>query len=88
MNIPDWAITPGARKSRYGTPSDGIAWIRLNVSPKITSHRTGWTARVTSSVRSWRSFWSSTRQKVPTAMDSDERRERAIRRDGRCGECF
>src|ERR1700727_2396042 len=66
MNIPDWAITPGARKSRYGTPSDGIAWIRLNVSPKITSHRTGWTARVNSSGRAWRSFWSSTRQKMPT----------------------
>ena len=45
----------------------GIAWKRLNVSPKITSHSTGCTARVSTSVRSWRSFCSSTRQNVADA---------------------
>src|SRR5581483_6564156 len=40
--------------------------MRLNVSPKMTSHSTGCTARVKSSVRSCESFCSSTRQNVPT----------------------
>src|SRR5665648_698081 len=47
-----------------------MARSRLNVSPKTTSHRTGWTARVTSSVRSCFSFCSSTRQKVTTREPS------------------
>src|SRR5665648_870118 len=47
-----------------------MARSRLNVSPKTTSHRTGWTARMTSSVRSCFSFCSSTRQKVTTREPS------------------
>src|SRR5450756_1559983 len=47
-----------------------MARILLNVSPKTTSHRTGWTARVTSSVRSCLSFCSSTRQNVTTREKS------------------
>ena len=43
----------------------GMAWICVNVSPKISSHSAGWIARVNSSVRSWRSFCSSTRQSAP-----------------------
>src|SRR4051812_6857337 len=43
-----------------------MACSRLKVPPKITSHRTGWSARVKTSVRSWRSFCSSTRQNVAT----------------------
>src|SRR5664280_2811258 len=43
-----------------------MARIRLKVSPKTTSHRTGWTARVASSVRSCLSFCSSTTQNVKT----------------------
>src|SRR5579862_1566337 len=61
-------MIPGARKSRYDLPPVGIAWRRLNVSPKTTSHSTGCTARVNSSVRSWLSFCSSTRQNVPTRL--------------------
>src|ERR1700722_1133026 len=61
-------MIPGARKSRYDLPPVGIACSRLNVSPKTTSHRTGCTARVKSSVRSWLSFCSSTRQNVPTRL--------------------
>src|SRR6476661_3099418 len=45
-------------------PPVGIARIWLKVVPKMTSHRIGWIARVTSSLRSWRSFCSSTRQNV------------------------
>src|SRR5262252_8062937 len=41
-----------------------MAWIRLNVSPKISSHSAGWMARVYSSVRSWRILRSSTQQSV------------------------
>src|SRR3954468_9046308 len=52
---------PGARKSRYGVCPVGMARIRLKVWPKTTSHSAGWMARVTSSVRSRRSFCSSTR---------------------------
>src|SRR5262245_17425998 len=64
----DWAMIPGARKSRYGTPAVGIAWSRLKVSPKMTSQSTGWIARVTASVRSCESFCSSTRQNVATRL--------------------
>src|SRR6478672_9933183 len=64
--MPDCAITPGARKSRYGMPPVGMACRRLKVWPKITSHSTGWTARVNISVRSCLSFCSSTRQNVAT----------------------
>src|SRR5688572_27520940 len=39
---------------------------RLKVTPKITSQRQGWMARVTSSVRSWRSFCSSTTHMAQT----------------------
>src|SRR6478672_2098304 len=45
-------------------PPVGMARIWLNVVPKMTSQRIGWIARVISSLRSWRSFWSSTRQNV------------------------
>src|SRR6185437_8444360 len=48
----------------------GIAWIRLNVSPKISSHSAGCMARVYSSVRSWRIFLSSTQHSVPTRLIS------------------
>src|SRR6185436_10608646 len=40
------------------------AWRCETVWPKITSHKAGCTARVTSSVRSWRIFWSSATQKA------------------------
>src|SRR5262245_41225765 len=43
---------------------------RLNVVPKISSHSAGWIARVTSSVRSWRIFWISTRQNVAMRLPS------------------
>src|SRR6266700_4578233 len=42
----------------------GMACRRLNVSPKIRSQSAGWIARVASSVRSWRIFWTSARQNV------------------------
>src|SRR5690348_6390976 len=70
MNRADWARMPGARKSRYGTDPVGMARIRVNVSPKMTSHRAGWMARVTSSVRSWRSFCNSTRHIAYTRVPS------------------
>ena len=41
---------------------------RLNVCPKISSHSAGCTIRVNSSVRSWRSFCSSTIAKAPIRM--------------------
>ena len=48
MKSADWARTPGARKSMYGRPSSpvGIAFRRVNVWPKMTSHSAGWIARV------------------------------------------
>src|SRR5882762_10473796 len=49
-----------------------MAWIRLKVWPKTTSHRIGWIARVISSLRSWRRRCSSTRQNV--AMREASRR--------------
>src|ERR1700742_211372 len=70
MNRADWARIPGARKSRYGVDPVGIAWIRLNVVPNTASQSAGWTVRVTSSVRSWRSFCSSTRHIAPTRRAS------------------
>src|SRR5215475_2793374 len=45
-----------------------MAWILVNVSPKITSHSAGWMARVYSSVRSWRILRSSTQQSVATRL--------------------
>src|SRR5512147_1237032 len=54
----------------YGTPPVGIARIRVKVWPKISSHRAGWTARVYSSVRSWRSFCSSTAHRAATRTGS------------------
>src|SRR5438876_8134644 len=48
----------------------GMAWTRVNVSPKISSQRAGWIARVSSSVRSCRSFCSSARQRAPTRLPS------------------
>src|SRR5436190_1928355 len=47
-----------------------MAWRRSNVSPKISSHSAGWIARVSSSVRSWRIFWISTRQNVAMRLPS------------------
>src|SRR5436305_13413872 len=38
---------------------------RVKVSPKTSSHSAGWSARVISSVWSWRSFCCSTRHMVP-----------------------
>src|ERR1700754_3640785 len=43
---------------------------RENVSPKISSHRAGWIARVYSSVRSCRIFWSSTMHIATTRAGS------------------
>src|SRR5438045_999203 len=48
----------------------GMAWRRSNVSPKISSHSAGWIARVSSSVRSWRIFWTSARQTVAMRLPS------------------
>ena len=50
-----------------------MARIWLKVVPKMTSQRIGWIARVTSSLRSCRSFCSSTRQNVPTREASRRR---------------
>src|ERR1035438_3596652 len=41
-----------------------MARMRLKVSPKMSNQSTGWTARVYSSVRSWRILRNSTSQKV------------------------
>src|SRR4249919_403104 len=48
----------------------GMAWRRSNVTPKISSHSAGWIARVSSSVRSWRIFWTSARQNVAMRLPS------------------
>src|ERR1022692_4717819 len=53
------ARMPGAMKSRYGTLPVCIAPLRENTCPKMSSHSAGWRARVTSSVKSWRSLRSS-----------------------------
>src|SRR5690348_4800485 len=42
-----------------------MACSRVKTLPNTSSHSAGCTARVTSSVRSWRSFCSSTRHIVP-----------------------
>src|SRR5579859_2970690 len=60
MNSADWAMIPGARKARYDTGPVLITCSLLNVVPKISSHSAGCTIRVTSSVRSCRSFCIST----------------------------
>src|SRR5450830_1216283 len=67
-----------------------MARIRLNVSPKTTSHRSGWPALVTSSVRSCLSFCSSTRQNVTTREPSrraprTDRESRSAQVDGSTG---
>src|SRR5262249_12245258 len=51
-------------------PGVGIAWILVNVSPKISSQSAGWMARVYSSVRSWRILRSSTQHSVMTRLAS------------------
>src|SRR5260370_33418767 len=48
----------------------GMAWILVNVSPKISSQSAGWMARVYSSVRSWRILRSSTQHSVMTRLAS------------------
>src|SRR5204863_5344508 len=48
----------------------GMAWRRSKVTPKISSHSAGWIARVSSSVRSWRIFWTSARQNVAMRLPS------------------
>src|SRR6476620_2189149 len=65
MNSADCAMMPGARKARYGTPPVSMTPSRENVWPKISSHSAGCTILVNSSVRSWRSFCSSTSAKAP-----------------------
>ncbi|MDT5163160.1 MAG: hypothetical protein QOC88_54 [Mycobacterium sp.] len=66
MNSADWAMIPGARKARYDTGPVLITCSLLNVVPKINSHNAGCTIRVTSSVRSCRSFCISTIANAPT----------------------
>src|SRR5258708_35870843 len=51
-------------------PGVGMAWILVNVSPKISSQSAGWMARVYSSVRSWRILRSSTQHSVMTRLAS------------------
>src|ERR1039458_10687706 len=53
------ARIPGAMTSRYGTLPVCIARLRETPCPKRSSHSAGWRARVTSSVKSWRSLRSS-----------------------------
>src|ERR1035438_6772257 len=53
------ARIPGAMKSRYGMLPVCIAPLRENTCPKMSSHSAGWRARVTSSVKSWRSLRNS-----------------------------
>ena len=47
-----------------------MAWILVNVSPKISSQSAGWMARVYSSVRSCRSLRSSTQHSVNVRLAS------------------
>src|SRR6476620_1119440 len=47
-----------------------MAWILVNVSPKISSHSAGWMARVYSSVRSCRILRISTQQSVAMRLAS------------------
>src|ERR1700742_1320468 len=60
MNNADCAMIPGARKAREDTGPVLITCSLLNVVPKISNHSAGCTMRVTSSVRSRRSFCIST----------------------------
>src|ERR1022692_1044650 len=53
------ARMPGAMKSRYGILPVCIMPLRANTWPKMSSHSAGWSARVMSSVKSWRSLRSS-----------------------------
>src|ERR1039457_6861959 len=53
------ARMPGAMKSRYGTLPVCIAPLREKTCPKMSSQSAGCRARVTSSVKSWRSLRSS-----------------------------
>src|SRR5438105_3643364 len=46
-----------------------MAWMLVNVSPKMSSHRAGWIARMYSSVRSCRIFRSSTSDIVAIRLD-------------------
>src|SRR4051812_21111125 len=55
-----------------------MARSRENVSPKISSHSAGWIARVYSSVRSCRIFWSSTMHIATTRAG----RRRQVIQDG------
>jgi hypothetical protein len=48
----------------------GMAWILVKVTPKTSSRRAGWIARVYSSVRSWRSLASSSRHSVAVRFQS------------------
>src|SRR6476469_1298767 len=58
-------------------PTVGITRILVKVSPKISSHRAGWIARVYSSVRSCRSFCSSTTHIAPTRAATTRQPARA-----------
>src|ERR1039458_2457851 len=53
------ARMPGAMKFRYGMLPVCIMPLRANTWPKMSSHSAGWSARVMSSVKSWRSLRSS-----------------------------
>src|SRR5215470_13665880 len=64
-------------------PGVGIAWILVNVSPKISSHSAGWIARVYSSVRSWRILRSSTQHSVTIRLA--RRPSPAVRLSGAIG---
>src|ERR1700738_887955 len=68
MNSADCAMIPGAKNARYGTWPVSMTCSRENVCPKINSHSAGCTNLVSSSVRSWRSFCSSTTAKAPIHM--------------------
>src|SRR6201992_4349288 len=74
MNSADWAMMPGARKARYDTDPVLITCSLLNVVPKISSHSAGCTIRVTSSVRSRRSFCISTIANALTRLNVAGRR--------------
>src|SRR5436190_8614932 len=68
MNSADCAMIPGARNDRYGTWPVSMTRNRENVCPKISSHSAGCTILVSNSVRSCRSFCSSTIAKAPIRM--------------------
>src|ERR1700733_8669344 len=74
MNSADWAMMPGARNARHDTGPVLITCSLLNVVPKISSHSAGCTIRVTSSVRSRRSFCISTIANALTRLNVAGRR--------------